>query len=117
LATIFHVCVPALMFGVMVHWLAVTVATGVSVGAPPDDFFRAGQDWGFPPLHPLRVREDGYRYVRACLRHVLRHAGVVRIDHIIGLHRRYLVPQGMTADRGLQSFGRKGMTLSSVWAT
>jgi len=47
------------------------------------------------------VREDGYRYVRACLRHVLRHAGVVRIDHIIGLHRRYLVPQGMTADRGV----------------
>jgi 4-alpha-glucanotransferase len=75
-------------------------ADGVSVGAPPDDFFRAGQDWGFPPVHPLRAREHGYAYVRACLRHVFRHAGVVRVDHVIGLHRQYWVPHGMPADRG-----------------
>jgi 4-alpha-glucanotransferase len=76
-------------------------ASGVSVGAPPDDFFPGGQDWGFPPIHPRRARELGYSYVRACLRHVFRHAGVVRLDHVIGLHRQYWVPHGMPADRGV----------------
>ncbi|MGZ8635985.1 MAG: 4-alpha-glucanotransferase [Actinomycetota bacterium] len=76
-------------------------APGVSVGAPPDDFFPGGQDWGFPPLHPERVREDGYAYPIACLRHVFRHAGVARIDHAIGLHRQYWVPAGAPADEGV----------------
>jgi 4-alpha-glucanotransferase len=78
-----------------------TFATSVSVGAPPDDFFPKGQVWGFPPLHPERVREDGYAYPLACLRHAFRHAGVMRIDHAIGLHRQYWVPEGAPADRGV----------------
>lgn len=76
-------------------------APGVSVGAPPDDFFPGGQDWGFPPLHPGRIREDGYAYPMACLRHVFRHAGVARIDHAIGLHRQYWVPHGAPASDGV----------------
>lgn len=76
-------------------------AEGTSVGAPPDDFFLHGQDWGFPPLLPERIREDGYRYPAACLRHALRHAGVVRIDHVMGFHRQYWVPHGEPADRGV----------------
>jgi 4-alpha-glucanotransferase len=76
-------------------------AAGVSVGAPPDDFFPGGQDWGVPPLHPERVREEGYAYPIACLRHVFRHAGVARLDHAIGLHRQYWVPHGASADRGV----------------
>ncbi|MDX1814823.1 MAG: 4-alpha-glucanotransferase, partial [Thermodesulfobacteriota bacterium] len=44
----------------------------VSAGAPPDDFFTQGQDWGFPPLHPVRSREEGFRYFRDCLRHQFR---------------------------------------------
>jgi 4-alpha-glucanotransferase len=76
-------------------------ATGVSIGAPPDDFFPGGQDWAIPPLHPERVREDGYAYPIACLRHAFRHAGVARLDHAIGLHRQYWVPHGAPADRGV----------------
>jgi 4-alpha-glucanotransferase len=68
-------------------------ASGISAGAPPDVFFTKGQDWGFPPLHPEAVREDGYRYVRDYLRHHAQYAGVLRIDHLMGLHRLYWVPQ------------------------
>ena len=72
----------------------------VSSGAPPDDFFTQGQDWGFPPMHPERSREEGFRYYRACLRHQFRHAGILRIDHVMGLHRFFWVPKGMTAREG-----------------
>jgi 4-alpha-glucanotransferase len=72
----------------------------VSAGAPPDDFFTQGQDWGFPPLHPVRSREEGYRYFRECLRHQFRHAGILRIDHVMGLHRFFCVPDGVTAREG-----------------
>ncbi|MGB3399032.1 MAG: 4-alpha-glucanotransferase [Candidatus Deferrimicrobiaceae bacterium] len=72
----------------------------VSAGAPPDDFFTQGQDWGFPPLHPVRSREEGFRYFRECLRHQFRHAGILRIDHVMGLHRFFCVPKGMTAREG-----------------
>ncbi len=72
----------------------------VSAGAPPDDFFTQGQDWGFPPMHPARIREEGFRYFRACLRHQFRHAGILRIDHVMGLHRFFWVPRGMSAREG-----------------
>lgn len=74
---------------------------GVSGGAPPDVFFRGGQDWGFPPLHPERCRADGYAYLRACLRHHLRPASVLRIDHVMGLHRLFWVPHGVPARDGV----------------
>ncbi|MBC7106597.1 MAG: 4-alpha-glucanotransferase, partial [Firmicutes bacterium] len=70
-------------------------------GAPPDPFFTGGQDWGFPPLHPEAVREQGYRYFRACLRHHLRHAGALRLDHVMGLHRLFWVPRGLPAREGV----------------
>ncbi len=76
-------------------------ALGVSAGAPPDDFFPAGQDWGTPPPHPDRLREHGYRYPIACLRHAMRHAGALRIDHVMGLHRLFWVPHGSPADLGV----------------
>lgn len=76
-------------------------ALGAAVGSPPDTFFTGGQDWGFHPLHPDRVREQGYRYVIACLRHLLRHAGVLRIDHVMSLHRLYWVPRGLDARHGV----------------
>lgn len=74
---------------------------GVSTGAPPDDFFRGGQDWGFPPLHPQRMREDGYRYLSAVLGTICRAADVVRIDHVMALHRLFWVPHGMRATEGV----------------
>lgn len=75
-------------------------ALDASAGAPPDSFFTGGQDWGFPPLHPDRIRERGYAYWISCLRHVLRHAGVLRIDHVMGFHRLYWVPHGLDARHG-----------------
>jgi len=72
----------------------------VSGGAPPDDFFTQGQDWGFPPVHPAVSRESGFRYFRACLRQQFRHAGILRIDHVMGLHRFFWIPRGMTAREG-----------------
>ena len=69
-------------------------ATGASVGAPPDMFFTGGQDWGFPPMHPERVREGGYTYPIACIQQLLRSASVLRIDHVMGLHRLWWIPEG-----------------------
>ena len=65
-----------------------------ATGAPPDLFFTGGQNWGFPPPHPERIREQGYRYFIASIRHLLRHADVVRLDHVMGLHRLYTIPLG-----------------------
>ncbi len=75
-------------------------ALGASAGAPPDDFFTRGQDWGFPPLHPERIREDGHAYYRACIANQLRHAGILRIDHVMGLHRFFWVPNGAAPTEG-----------------
>jgi 4-alpha-glucanotransferase len=75
--------------------------TDGSVGAPPDAFFTGGQDWGFPPLHPDRIREDGYAYPRACVAALARHASAIRIDHVMGLHRLYWVPHGLRPTDGL----------------
>jgi 4-alpha-glucanotransferase len=69
-------------------------------GAPPDAVFTKGQDWGFPPLHPERNRTQGYRYVIAYVRHHLRQAGLLRIDHVMGLHRLFWVPKGFAASEG-----------------
>lgn len=69
-------------------------------GAPPDTVFTQGQSWGFPPLHPERIREDGYRYVIEFLGHTMRRAGILRVDHIMGLHRLYCIPPGLPASDG-----------------
>jgi 4-alpha-glucanotransferase len=73
---------------------------GASVGAPPDAFFTKGQNWGFPPLHPQRLREDGYRYVIDYLRFQMRHTGLLRLDHVMGLHRLWWVPPDVSAADG-----------------
>jgi 4-alpha-glucanotransferase len=76
-------------------------AGGVSAGAPPDAVFTSGQDWYFPPLHPERIREQGYHYVIDYLRHHLCQAGILRIDHVMGLHRLFWIPQGLGAGQGV----------------
>ncbi|MHB1042388.1 MAG: 4-alpha-glucanotransferase [Eubacteriales bacterium] len=70
-------------------------------GAPPDSFFTRGQDWGFPPLHPERIREQGYRYIIACLRSHLRHAAALRLDHVMGLSHLFWIPEGLPAKDGV----------------
>ena len=75
-------------------------ATGASVGCPPDLVFTKGQNWGFPPLHPARQREQGYRYLIASFRNHLRYANALRIDHVMGLHRLFWIPDGAEAKDG-----------------
>ncbi len=69
-------------------------------GAPPDEFFTQGQNWDFPPLHPERLRQTRYRYFIAALRRHLCYAKVLRVDHVMGLHRLYWIPSGMEATDG-----------------
>ncbi|MEX2187915.1 MAG: 4-alpha-glucanotransferase [Pirellulales bacterium] len=76
-------------------------AAAASAGAPPDAVFTRGQDWGFAPLHPEGVRRSGYRHVRDYLAHHMRFARTLRIDHVMGLHRLYWIPHGMSAANGV----------------
>lgn len=73
---------------------------GVRVGAPPDLFSAAGQDWGLAPLSPTVLMERGSAPYRAVLAAVMRHAGAVRIDHAMGLERLFLIPDGAPATEG-----------------
>jgi 4-alpha-glucanotransferase len=73
----------------------------VSAGAPPDAFFTKGQNWGFPPLNPKAQRNNQYAYLRRVLRTQLRYAGMLRIDHVMSLHRLFFVPAGFEATDGV----------------
>ncbi|UKA75802.1 4-alpha-glucanotransferase [Arthrobacter sp. FW306-07-I] len=70
------------------------LAPNTSVGAPPDMYNQQGQDWGQPPWHPARLAEAGYQPFRNMLANVLRHAGGIRVDHILGLFRLWWIPMG-----------------------
>ncbi len=68
--------------------------TGVSVGAPPDPFAMEGQNWNLPPPNPWAMRAEGFAGFSALLRANMRHAGALRIDHVLGLNRLFLIPEG-----------------------
>ena len=76
------------------------LATGFSVGAPPDSFNQQGQNWGLPPWRPDRLAETGFAPLREMVRAVLRGGGGLRIDHILGLFRLWWVPDGSSAADG-----------------
>ncbi|MEV3860396.1 4-alpha-glucanotransferase [Streptomyces sp. NPDC050095] len=76
------------------------LAAGMSVGAPPDDFNRRGQDWGQPPWRPDALAAAGYRPLAGLLRAGFRHAGALRVDHVMGLFRLWWVPEGRPPSEG-----------------
>lgn len=76
------------------------LAQGVSAGAPPDEFNQLGQDWSQPPWRPDRLEELGYQPFRSLIQTILRYAGGVRIDHIIGLFRLWWIPAGAAPTGG-----------------
>ncbi len=76
------------------------LAMDATIGAPPDRFNRDGQDWGLPPFVPHRLRQAGYRPFIDTIRAQLRHAGGLRIDHVLGLFRLWWVPAGASPDGG-----------------
>jgi len=69
-------------------------ARGVSVGAPPDPFNQAGQDWAVPPFDPWRLRAAGYEPFIQTVRAGFRHGAGLRIDHVMGLFRLFWIPVG-----------------------
>ncbi|QQC66773.1 4-alpha-glucanotransferase [Paraburkholderia ginsengisoli] len=73
---------------------------GVSVGAPPDLFNQAGQAWGLTTFSPRAMRTQGFSAFIDMLRAAFAHAGGIRIDHILGLRRLWLVPEGESARNG-----------------
>ncbi|MER7814208.1 4-alpha-glucanotransferase [Streptomyces sp. NPDC096153] len=77
-----------------------TFAAGMSVGAPPDAFNARGQDWGLPPWRPDALTASGYAPYRGLLRGLLRHAGALRLDHVMGLFRLWWVPVGAEPTEG-----------------
>jgi 4-alpha-glucanotransferase len=76
------------------------LANGASVGAPPDEFNTEGQDWCLPPFVPHRLRSLRFGPFIDTLRASLRHAGGLRIDHVMGLFRLYWIPAGLGPKRG-----------------
>jgi 4-alpha-glucanotransferase len=70
------------------------LAHGVRVGAPPDEFNRAGQDWGLPPFVPHALRDAGYAPVARLWAAAMGNGGGLRIDHVMGLFRLFWIPPG-----------------------
>jgi 4-alpha-glucanotransferase len=82
-------------------WAARAImAEGIDVGAPPDDFNPTGQNWGFPPVAPEKMRNSGYEFLIQTIRKNMRHAGALRIDHALGMFRLFWIPAGMKPEHG-----------------
>ncbi|WP_273351569.1 4-alpha-glucanotransferase [Corynebacterium resistens] len=80
--------------------LEYALAPGASVGAPPDGYNQQGQDWSQPPWHPWKLAEHGYRPWRDMLRTILRTAGGIRVDHVLGLFRLWWIPRMQSPTTG-----------------
>jgi 4-alpha-glucanotransferase len=76
-------------------------ATGMGVGAPPDTMYPDGQNWGFPPQLPGAAERSGFALWRTVVRRCGRYASLLRIDHVLGVHRLWWIPDGMGPDKGV----------------
>jgi 4-alpha-glucanotransferase len=76
------------------------LAPDVTVGAPPDMFNQQGQNWDQPPWRPIALADQAFIPYRDMLRTILRHAGGIRVDHVLGLFRQWWIPAGHGAADG-----------------
>ena len=79
---------------------AAELARGVTIGAPPDPFSVRGQNWSLPAPNPLVGARNGWASLNAIYRANMRHAGMLRIDHAMGLERLFLIPDGASPAEG-----------------
>ena len=77
------------------------ISRRLSVGAPPDPLNTAGQNWGLAGFNAAGLEIRSFEPFREMLRASMRHAGAIRLDHVLGLKRLYLVPHGYAADSGV----------------
>jgi 4-alpha-glucanotransferase len=77
------------------------LAPNIRVGAPPDEFFQDGQDWGVPPFDPWKLRAAGCEPFVEAIRSAATHAAGVRLDHVMSLFRLFWIPFGMRATQGV----------------
>ncbi len=77
-----------------------TMSQGAAVGAPPDILNPAGQNWGLPPFNPFALRQEAYASFIELIRANMRHAGGIRIDHVMALQRLYWIPTGCKPAEG-----------------
>ena len=76
------------------------LAADMRVGAPPDEFFPDGQDWGFPPFDPWKLRRAHYEPFVEAVRSAAVHAAGIRLDHVMSLFRLFWIPSGAGATGG-----------------
>ena len=76
------------------------IVPGISVGAPPDEFNQRGQDWTLPPWHPGWLVAQAGRPLAELIAATTRHAGGMRVDHVMGLSRLWWIPAGMPPGLG-----------------
>jgi 4-alpha-glucanotransferase len=77
------------------------ISRHLAVGAPPDPLNTAGQNWGLAGFNAAGLEIQSFEPYREMLRASMRHAGAIRLDHVLGLKRLYLVPHGFAADNGV----------------
>jgi 4-alpha-glucanotransferase len=77
------------------------VLSGMAVGAPPDVLNTAGQNWGLAGYNPVGLEDQQFEPFRRMLQASMRYAGAIRLDHVLGLKRLYLIPHGIRASQGV----------------
>lgn len=77
------------------------VLSEMAIGAPPDAINMSGQDWGLAAFNPVALESRHFEPYRRMLQASMHYAGAIRLDHVLGLNRLFLVPDGMSAEKGV----------------